>query len=188
MLSAVSLRVGPDADFVELLVRLRNAGADVVSVNSFPATRGEPGVDRVLDVEFRDLDGEAAAAAVRGALGVSSAEPRPTLGQIFGKRVIIIGGGAQVAQVSLGAVTESDRHNLRGERISVDTIALVGEKNIANDGACRRGPAACPHPGACRLDHGRRDHRGRAGAAGDRHPGHLAQHGRLRDRRSPTSS
>ena len=25
-----------------------------------------------------------------------------------------------------------DRHNLRGERISVDTIALVGEKNIAS--------------------------------------------------------
>jgi energy-converting hydrogenase B subunit Q len=132
VLSAVSLRVGPDADFVELLVRLRNAGADVVSVNSFPATRGEAGVDRVLDVEFRDLDGEAAAASVRDAVGVASAEPRPTLGQIFGKRVIIIGGGAQVAQVSLGAVTESDRHNLRGERISVDTIALVGEKNIAS--------------------------------------------------------
>jgi energy-converting hydrogenase B subunit Q len=132
VLSAVSLRVGPDADFVDLLVRLRDAGADVVSVNSFPATRGEPGVDRVLDVEFRDLDGESAAASVRDAPGVVVAESRPTLGQIFGKRVIIIGGGAQVAQVSLGAVSESDRHNLRGERISVDTIALVGEKNIAN--------------------------------------------------------
>jgi energy-converting hydrogenase B subunit Q len=50
---------------------------------------------------------------------------------VFGKRVIVIGGGAQVAQVSLGAVSEADRHNLRGERISVDTIALVGEANIA---------------------------------------------------------
>ncbi len=131
-LSAVSVRVSPEADFVELLVRLRQAGADVVSVNSFPATRGEPGVDRVLDVEFRDLDGETAASTVRQTPGVVVAEPRPTLGQIFGKRVIIIGGGAQVAQVSLGAVSESDRHNLRGERISVDTIALVGEKNIAS--------------------------------------------------------
>jgi len=131
-LSAVTIRVGPTADFVDLLVRLRKAGADVVSVNSFPATRGEADVDRVLDVEFRDLDGETAAAAVRAAPGVVVAEPRATLGQIFGKRVIIIGGGAQVAQVSLGAVSESDRHNLRGERISVDTIALVGEKNIAS--------------------------------------------------------
>ena len=46
-------------------------------------------------------------------------------------RVIVVGGGAQVAQVALGAVSEADRHNLRGERISVDTIALVGEENIA---------------------------------------------------------
>jgi energy-converting hydrogenase B subunit Q len=53
------------------------------------------------------------------------------LGSIFGKRVIVVGGGAQVAQVALGAVSEADRHNLRGERISVDTIPLVGEPNIA---------------------------------------------------------
>ncbi|MDI6655495.1 MAG: DUF5612 domain-containing protein, partial [Candidatus Hydrothermarchaeota archaeon] len=51
--------------------------------------------------------------------------------QIYGKRVIVIGGGAQVAQVVLGAVSEADRHNLRGERISVDTIPLVGEDKIA---------------------------------------------------------
>ena len=53
------------------------------------------------------------------------------LDQVFGKRIIVVGGGAQVAQVALGAVTEADRHNLRGERISVDTIPLVGEDNIA---------------------------------------------------------
>lgn len=51
--------------------------------------------------------------------------------QIYGKRIIVIGGGAQVAQVVLGAVSEADRHNLRGERISVDTIPLVGEDKIA---------------------------------------------------------
>jgi energy-converting hydrogenase B subunit Q len=55
-----------------------------------------------------------------------------TLGQIFGKRVIVIGGGAQVGQVALGAISEADRHNLRGERISVDTIPLVGEANLAD--------------------------------------------------------
>lgn len=52
--------------------------------------------------------------------------------KIFGSRVIIIGGGAQVAQVAVGAVNEADRHNLRGERISVDTIPLVGEAAIAD--------------------------------------------------------
>ena len=53
------------------------------------------------------------------------------LDRVFGKRIIVVGGGAQVAQVALGAVSEADRHNLRGERISVDTIPLVGEENIA---------------------------------------------------------
>jgi len=50
--------------------------------------------------------------------------------KIFGARVIIIGGGAQVAQVAMGAVNEADRHNIRGERISVDTIPLVGEEDL----------------------------------------------------------
>ncbi|MBQ6813600.1 MAG: DUF5612 domain-containing protein [Methanobrevibacter sp.] len=54
-----------------------------------------------------------------------------SLNDIFGKRVLIFGGGAQVSQVAVGAITEADRHNIRGERISVDTIPLVGEKNIA---------------------------------------------------------
>jgi energy-converting hydrogenase B subunit Q len=52
--------------------------------------------------------------------------------EIYGSRVIIIGGGAQVAQAAVGAVNEADRHNLRGERISVDTIPLVGEDPIAD--------------------------------------------------------
>ena len=31
----------------------------------------------------------------------------------------------------MGAVSEADRHNIRGERISIDTIPLVGEKELA---------------------------------------------------------
>lgn len=54
-----------------------------------------------------------------------------SLDDIYGKRVLIIGGGAQVSQVALGAITEADRHNIRGERISIDTIPLVGEKDLA---------------------------------------------------------
>ena len=79
-------------------------------------------------------DGRLDRAGIETVLALRSeyGEPRKTLGQIFGKRVIVIGGGAQVAQVNLGAVTEADRHNLRGERISVDTIALVGEHEIAD--------------------------------------------------------
>jgi energy-converting hydrogenase B subunit Q len=54
-----------------------------------------------------------------------------TLQQIYGKRIIIIGGGAQVGQVAIGAISEADRHNIRGEHISVDTIPLVGEQSLA---------------------------------------------------------
>jgi energy-converting hydrogenase B subunit Q len=56
----------------------------------------------------------------------------PPFEKIYGSRVIIIGGGAQVAQAAVGAVNEADRHNLRGERISVDTIPLVGEQALAD--------------------------------------------------------
>ncbi len=66
--------------------------------------------------------------AIASVREVKSYQP---FGHIFGSRVIIIGGGAQVAQVALGAVNEADRHNIRGERISVDTIPLVGERTLA---------------------------------------------------------
>lgn len=52
--------------------------------------------------------------------------------EIYGKRIIIMGGGAQVGQVALGAIGEADRHNIRGEHISVDTIPLVGEQPLAD--------------------------------------------------------
>lgn len=55
-----------------------------------------------------------------------------TLRTIYGKRIIIMGGGAQVGQVAIGAISEADRHNIRGERISIDTIPLVGEEALAN--------------------------------------------------------
>jgi energy-converting hydrogenase B subunit Q len=55
-----------------------------------------------------------------------------SMDRIYGKRIIIMGGGAQVGQVAIGAVSEADRHNIRGERISVDTIPLVGEQPLAD--------------------------------------------------------
>ena len=60
--------------------------------------------------------------------GVLGLEQIPSFGTIYGKRIIVMGGGAQVGQVALGANAEADRHNIRGERISVDTIPLVGEQ------------------------------------------------------------
>ena len=62
---------------------------------------------------------------------VKSVELHGSQSEIYGKRIIIVGGGAQVSQVAMGAITEADRHNIRGERISIDTIPLVGEHNLA---------------------------------------------------------
>ncbi|HWW83871.1 MAG TPA: DUF5612 domain-containing protein [Vicinamibacterales bacterium] len=63
--------------------------------------------------------------------GVFRVEPIPPFSKIYGKRIIVMGGGAQVGQVAMGAISEADRHNIRGERISVDTIPLVGEHELA---------------------------------------------------------
>ncbi len=69
---------------------------------------------------------------LRGLDIVRSAQVVDSLEKIYGKRIIIMGGGAQVGQVAIGAVSEADRHNIRGERISVDTIPLVGEIPLAS--------------------------------------------------------
>jgi energy-converting hydrogenase B subunit Q len=79
-------------------------------------------VERPADPIVEDL---------RRVAGVSHVELTPSFTKIYGKRIIIMGGGAQVGQVALGAITEADRHNIRGERISVDTIPLVGEEALA---------------------------------------------------------
>jgi len=68
---------------------------------------------------------------LRELAGVNKVEETPSLAKIYGKRIIVMGGGAQVGQVALGAIAEADRHNIRGERISVDTIPLVGETELA---------------------------------------------------------
>jgi len=83
-------------------------------------------------LELKDvLDSDQLVSDLHALPVVKSIEQMDTLQKIYGKRVIIIGGGAQVGQVALGAISEADRHNIRGERISVDTIPLVGEANLA---------------------------------------------------------
>ena len=57
-----------------------------------------PAEDLVLALEQLDV--------VRGV------ELVDTLKTIYGKRIIIMGGGAQVGQVAVGAISEADRHNI----------------------------------------------------------------------------
>ena len=86
-----------------------------------------------LYLEIRDFSGDITILnkELEGLADVTKVESFDPLLKVYGKRIIIIGGGAQVGQVALGAISEADRHNLRGERISVDTIPLVEEKNLA---------------------------------------------------------
>jgi energy-converting hydrogenase B subunit Q len=84
---------------------------------------------------YFELEDTAAPAVLIGDLEalpiVRAVEQAPSFQKVYGKRIIVIGGGAQVGQVVVGAVAEADRHNIRGERISVDTIPLVGEEDLA---------------------------------------------------------
>jgi energy-converting hydrogenase B subunit Q len=91
---------------------------------------GDPPLSEI-ELEVEGVSEAALEAAINAIPDVRSIHRTRALDTVFGKRVIVVGGGAQVAQVALGAVSEADRHNLRGERISVDTIPLVGEAHIA---------------------------------------------------------
>ena len=91
-----------------------------------------PDLDKVyFEVEVPG-DPEKITAGLRNLPVVRQVGQVETMEKIYGKRIIIVGGGAQVGQVALGAITEADRHNIRGEHISVDTIPLVGEMPLAN--------------------------------------------------------
>jgi energy-converting hydrogenase B subunit Q len=109
------------------------AGGRLRTMSTVRRTASAGGEEPLAEVEL-EVEGlpEETLVAVLGVLDdVTAVRLTRALERIFGKRIIVIGGGAQVAQVALGAVSEADRHNLRGERISVDTIALVGEAEIA---------------------------------------------------------
>ena len=62
---------------------------------------------------------------------MTGVDETPSFTKIYGKRIVVMGGGAQVGFVAMGAIAEADRHNIRGERISIDTIPLVGERELA---------------------------------------------------------
>jgi energy-converting hydrogenase B subunit Q len=106
------------------------AGGRIRTLSVVRRTEGSPPLAEI-ELEVEGLTEDQALASLRGTQPVVNVQLTRELGLVFGKRIIVVGGGAQVAQVALGAVSEADRHNLRGERISVDTIALVGEAEIA---------------------------------------------------------
>jgi energy-converting hydrogenase B subunit Q len=111
-LSGVIARHRGDITSVEIVERTADASRVYFEV-------ALPAAPDALLAEMRGLD---------AVLGLDVVE---TFQRVYGKRVIIMGGGAQVGQVAIGAISEADRHNIRGEHISVDTIPLVGEEPLA---------------------------------------------------------
>lgn len=117
--------------------RVAEAGGRVRTLSTVRRIEG-PGAEPVdqpvadLELEIEDAVEHALVEALGSLREVIAIHLTRPLGKVFGKRVIVVGGGAQVTQVALGAVSEADRHNLRGERISVDTIPLAGEEVIAS--------------------------------------------------------
>jgi energy-converting hydrogenase B subunit Q len=108
---------------------LADHAANITYVDIIP----HPDRDAEIYLEFAtDGDIRAVTAQLAAVTGVARVEVTPSLNKIYGKRIVIMGGGAQVGQVALGAISEADRHNIRGERISVDTIPLVGEDALAS--------------------------------------------------------
>jgi energy-converting hydrogenase B subunit Q len=110
--------------------RVAEIGGRIRALATVRRIEGDPPVTEI-ELEVEGVTEEALVAALESLDDVRTVHLTRALDRVFGKRIIVVGGGAQVAQVALGAVSEADRHNLRGERISVDTIPLVGEENIA---------------------------------------------------------
>jgi energy-converting hydrogenase B subunit Q len=105
-------------------------GGRVRTLSTVRPVDGDPPLVEI-ELEVEGVGEDELVAALEAVEDVRTIHRTRALGSVFGKRIIVVGGGAQVAQVALGAVSEADRHNLRGERISVDTIPLVGETDIA---------------------------------------------------------
>jgi energy-converting hydrogenase B subunit Q len=120
---------GPEA-VTSIVTRIAEHGGRIRTLATVRQLETDP-PQAEIEIEVDGLTAEELLDALDGVPDVQAIRRTRALGSIFGKRVIVVGGGAQVAQVALGAVSEADRHNLRGERISVDTIPLVGEANIA---------------------------------------------------------
>ena len=101
---------------------------DITSVEIVERTPDESRV--YFEVELPGAP-DALVSDLRAVDSVRALEVVETFQRVYGKRIIIMGGGAQVGQVAIGAISEADRHNIRGEHISVDTIPLVGEEPLA---------------------------------------------------------
>jgi energy-converting hydrogenase B subunit Q len=121
------------ADQPGMLFRLTKVFAEQkINITNVDLRQGGDPAEIYFEMNLGVLKFGALLEALRQVEGVHKVEETPSMTLVYGKRVIVMGGGAQVGQVALGAIAEADRHNIRGEHISVDTIPLVGEEALAD--------------------------------------------------------
>jgi len=116
----------------EIVAKVAEHGGTMRTLSTVRRWTDEAGSSLVeVELEVEGLTQEQVTGILKKLTSLRGCRLTQALDKVFGKRLIVIGGGAQIAQAVLGAVSEADRHNLRGEKISVDTIPLVGEANLA---------------------------------------------------------
>lgn len=134
---AITIKTDEDKDVLNEITKIfSNHDVNITYTHLFVDSHDSA----TIDFEVEDVtDIDKLIEDIQSVPEVNSAEIHGSSNDIYGKRIVIMGGGAQVSQVALGAITEADRHNIRGERIGVDTIPLVGENSIAEavDGIAR---------------------------------------------------
>ncbi len=129
MNTALDITVEDKPGVLSLLTEsISKAGANISHINTGEKRKGKTKV--YLELEGME-DYSKLEKNISELKGIVRIKEVPTLSEVYGKRVIVIGGGAQVAEVAKGAISEADRHNIRGEKISVDTVPLVGEEKLA---------------------------------------------------------
>ncbi len=106
-------------------------GGNITFAQSFIIKYGEYSGKALIYLEIEGGDFDKIFNSIKSLSLVIEIQEEKPFEQVFGKRVLIFGGGALVSQVALGAITEADRHNLRGEKISVDTMPIIGEDELA---------------------------------------------------------
>ncbi len=116
----------------DVTTKVAEHGGNIIYAQSFLIQRGKNAGKAQIYLEIEGGDFEAMLEEIKKIETVEVAREEKTFEDVFGKRIIVLGGGALVSQVAFGAISEADRHNLRGERISVDTMPVVGEEEIAS--------------------------------------------------------
>jgi len=115
----------------DITTAVAGEGGNITYAQSFIMDGGEHKGNALIYLEVEGGNLNSILRSLSNLETVIEAIEEKTFEKVFGKRILIFGGGALVSQVAFGAISEADRHNLRGEHISIDTMPVVGEEELA---------------------------------------------------------